>query len=139
MGLTNMQIFLMPSFLLHRFTGHLQSWEIRIRLQHVHDFFLYDDGSQETEAQNDIPGNWWLNVIAIQSEVAQTRNAVIDGVVNGFDSNRTDTGATHTCKYTKGIMIYKGKTGYVSDKQSYSIDAKTRDSSASTARMNHHN
>lgn len=60
-------------------------------------FFSSDDnGPQETEAQNYIPGNWWLNVIAIKSEVAQTRNAVIDGVVHSVDSNRTDTGAAYT-------------------------------------------
>lgn len=66
---------------------------------------LDDNGPQATETQNDIPGNWWLNVIAIQSEVAQTRNAVIDRVVHGIDGNRTDVGAINTCKCIKKMNV----------------------------------
>lgn len=51
---------------------------------------LDDNGREETEAKNDIPGNWWLDVIAVQSEVAQSRNTFIDIVVHSVDSNRTD-------------------------------------------------
>lgn len=58
--------------------------------------FLDDNGPQETEAEDDIPGNWWLNLIAVQSEVAQSRNTIIDGVVHSFDGDRTDVGATYT-------------------------------------------
>lgn len=68
-------------------------------------FFLDDNGSQETETQNDIPGNWWFNLIAIQSEVAQSRNTLNDGVVHSIDGDRTDVGAIDTCEYTKEMKV----------------------------------
>lgn len=70
-------------------------------------FSLDDNGPQETEAQNDIPGNWWLNLIAIKSEVAQSRNTIVDRVVHSVRSDRADVGATYTYKYTKGINIIR--------------------------------
>lgn len=68
-------------------------------------FFLDDNGPQATETQNDIPGNWWLNVIAIQSEIAQTRYTVVDVVVHSLNGNRTDVGPINTCKCTKKINV----------------------------------
>lgn len=68
---------------------------------------LDDNGPQETEAQNDISGNWWFNLIAIKPEVAQSRNTIIDGVVHCLRSDRTDVGATYTCKYRKGINVIR--------------------------------
>lgn len=99
----------MSPFLLHWFTQLLsenhplihQFYKIRISLLYMQFrkiTILDDNGPQATETQNDIPGNWWLNVIAIQSEVAQTRNTVIDRVVHSIDGNRTDVGAINTCK-----------------------------------------
>lgn len=64
---------------------------------------LDDNGREETEAENDIPGNRWLDVIPVQSEVAQSRNTVIDGVVHSVDSNRTDIGAAYTCNAKTGL------------------------------------
>lgn len=68
---------------------------------------LYDNGRQETEAEDNIPRNWWLNFVAIQSEVAQSRNTFIDRVVNSIDGDRADIGATYTCKKAKGNQGYK--------------------------------
>lgn len=59
--------------------------------------FLDDYGPQETETQNEISGDWWFNVIAIQSEVAQSRSTVID-VDYSTDGDRTDVGAINTCE-----------------------------------------
>lgn len=67
--------------------------------------FLDDNGSQKAEAQNDIPWNWWLNLVAIQSEVAQSRNTFIYRVIDSIDGNRTDVGATYACKKTKQFII----------------------------------
>ena len=67
--------------------------------------FSDDDRPEETEAENDISRNWWLNLVAVESEVAQSRDTVIDRVVNSVDGDRADTGATYTCKDTKGISV----------------------------------
>lgn len=81
---------------------------------------LDDYGPQETETQNDISGDWWFNVIAIQSEVAQSRSTVID-VDHTTDCDRTDVGAINTCEYdnNKRNQSYRKS---LSDNQSFSID-----------------
>lgn len=38
--------------------------------------YLDDDRPEETEAQNDVPWNRWRNLVAIQSEVPQSRSTV---------------------------------------------------------------
>lgn len=95
-------------------------YKIRISLLHADDcfflVFLDDNGSQETETQNDIPGNWWFNLIAIQSEVAQSRNTLIDGVVHSIDGDRTDVGAINTCEYTKEMKVIGLTTSLQSEK-----------------------
>lgn len=69
--------------------------------------FLDDNRPKVTEAEDDIPRNWWLNLVAIQSEVAQSRNTVIDRVVNSVNGDRADIGATYTCKNMKGVHVTK--------------------------------
>lgn len=58
-----------------------------------------DNGPQETETQNDLPGNWWLNLVAIQSEVAQPGNVVIDGVVHCINGDGTDVATINTWEH----------------------------------------
>lgn len=65
-----------------------------------HFFSSDNDGPQETETQNNLPGNGWLNFIAIQSEVLQPGNVASDGVVNGIDGDGTDAAAINTWDHT---------------------------------------
>lgn len=110
----------MSPFLLHRFTRYLSEkcpqYEVirsHPKLELAYNTLigfvcsLDDNGPEETEAQNDVTGNWWLDLVAVQSEVAQTRNTVVDSFVHSFNGHRTDVGATHTCKNTKGSNIIK--------------------------------
>lgn len=58
--------------------------------------FLDDNGPQEAETQDDLSGNRWLNLVAIQPEVAQPGNVVISGVIHGINGDGTDVVAINT-------------------------------------------
>lgn len=64
----------------------------------VVSYWLYNNGPQEAEAENDISRNWWLYLVTIQSKVAQSRNTFVDRVVTVINGNWTDIGATDACK-----------------------------------------
>lgn len=63
-------------------------------------FFSDDNRPQETETQNNLSGNWWLNLVAIQSEVSQPGNVAADRVVNGVDGDGTDVAAINIWEHT---------------------------------------
>lgn len=59
--------------------------------------FSDDNWSEETETQNYVVWNWWFNLIAIQSKVAQTGDTLTDGVVHSVDRDGTNVGTINTC------------------------------------------
>lgn len=72
-------------------------------------FFCLDDNRpKETETHDDISGNWWLNFIAVQSEVAESRSTFIKWIAQIFDRHGTDTWAAHSCKLKKkGVNVIR--------------------------------
>lgn len=86
-----------PSNISIKQTRHASALQLSEELQFL---LLDDDGPQKTEAQDDFPGNRWLDLIAIQSEVAQPGNVVADGVVHGVDGDGADVAAVNTWEDT---------------------------------------
>jgi hypothetical protein len=64
--------------------------------------FLYDDGPEETEAHHEVSGYWWLDLIAIETEVAEFRSGLSDIALQSISRHRADIRSIHTCncKYT---------------------------------------
>lgn len=80
---TNMQICMASQFLFTRSTSmsshHL--WKIRISQRnnvYLSFFSLDDNRPEESETHDHISGNWWLNFVAVQSEVTQSRTTLVN-------------------------------------------------------------
>lgn len=58
---------------------------------------LDDNGPQQTETHDDIHRNRRLDFVAVQSQVTQSRNTFIDGVVNSVDGHRAEDGSSYIC------------------------------------------